>query len=71
MLLCYHLLYYVHVLHVSIQLDHYQEIFHEINYSLLNCICMYFKCGSKSLIINMNFITVFVFLYILDINRKM
>jgi hypothetical protein len=38
MLLYYHSFYYVRLLHFSIQLDHHQAIFHEMYYSLLNCI---------------------------------
>jgi hypothetical protein len=35
--LYYHSLYYVHLLHVSNQLDHHQAIFHKMYYSLLSC----------------------------------
>jgi hypothetical protein len=34
MLLYYHSFYYVHLPHVSIQLDHHQAIFHKMDYSI-------------------------------------
>jgi hypothetical protein len=42
MLLYYQPFHYVHLLSVSIQLDHHQEIFREMYYLLLNCISMNF-----------------------------
>jgi hypothetical protein len=52
MILYYHSFYYVHLLYVSIQLDHYQAIFHEMYYLFFNYISMYFYCGSILVIIN-------------------
>jgi hypothetical protein len=64
------LFYYVHLLHVSNQLDHDQAIFHEMYYSLLNCISKYFSCCSMLVIINMNVIKIPVFRYVLVISLK-